>query len=145
MTMRALSLFLPLLAALMIYTLPQARAEKPFAPDRIDGVTIVDAAGVIELIYSMPELTIIDSRLVSEYEKGHIEGALHLLDTDMSEQTLTRIVRDHDLPILFYCNGERCLRSANAIEQAISYGYSNLYWFRSGWQEWLDLELPITH
>jgi rhodanese-related sulfurtransferase len=87
---------------------------------------------------------IIDSRKQEEYAKGHIEGAVSLLDTHMSPEILKQHTPSKNTPILFYCNGPRCLRSANAIIKAQQWGYHNLYWFRGGWAEWRDKKLPIT-
>ena len=117
---------------------------KPFAPDSIEGVQIVTAEQAIELILGNPDMPVIDSRKKTEYVKGHIEGAISLLDTEMAEQSLQAVAPDKDTKILFYCNGERCLRSSNAINKAKGWGYTNLIWFRGGWKEWSDKRLPVV-
>lgn len=117
---------------------------KPFAPDSIDGVRIVTAEEAIELILDNPEMPIIDSRKKTEYVKGHIEGAVSLLDTEMTEADLAAIVPEKNTTILFYCNGVRCLRSSNAIVKAKEWRYTNLIWFRGGWKEWNDKLLPVV-
>ena len=121
-----------------------AHAEKPFAPPAIEGATTLSAEATIELIQNEPTLLIIDSRRYEEFAKGHIEGSINLLDTEMDEAALAIHTKEKARPLLFYCNGERCLRSANAVERARSWGYRNLHWFRGGWQEWIDKELPVT-
>ncbi len=123
-------------------TLP-ALADKPLAPHTLAGTTRVDAEQAVVVIQTTPHLVIIDSRLAEEHAKGHIPGAISLLDTDMSEAALSRIAPDRGTPLLFYCNGERCLRSGNAAANAAAWGYRTIYWFRGGWQEWLQKELPI--
>ena len=124
---------------------PDAMAnEKPFAPDSIDGVMIVTAEQAIDLILGNPDMPIIDSRKKTEYLKGHIEGAVSILNTEMTVQDLEQIVPDRDSAILFYCNGIRCLRSSDAIRKARSWGYTNLIWFRGGWKEWSDEHLPVV-
>ena len=117
---------------------------KPFAPESIEGVVIVTAEQAIELILDNPDLPIIDSRKKTEYVKGHIEGAVSLLDTEMTEADLAAIVPEKDMTILFYCNGVRCLRSSNAITRAKQWGYTSLVWFRGGWKEWSDKRLPVV-
>ena len=129
---------------LMLLAASVARAEKPIAPKSIPGSIIVTAEQTIELTVAKPTLLIIDARRPEEYQKGHIEGAVNLPDTDLSELGLARYTRGHERPLLFYCNGERCLRSANAIRKVLSWGYQTVYWFRGGWAEWLDKGLPIT-
>ena len=121
-----------------------AWAEKPFAPDSVTGTTRVTAETVVDLANSLPDLVIIDNRYAGEFEKGHIEGAINLLDTHMQRADVARLAARPDTPLLFYCNGERCLRSSHAAQMAVKWGYTRIYWFRGGWQEWLDKQLPVT-
>lgn len=117
---------------------------KPHAPESIDDVAIVTAEQAIDLILENPGMPIIDSRKKTEYVKGHIEGAVSLLNTEMTEQDLQAIAADRNTAILFYCNGVRCLRSSDAIAKARGWGYTNLYWFRGGWKEWSSKRLPVV-
>lgn len=131
-----LSFLLPVSAGLFA-------AEKPYAPATIPGAIIVSAEEVVELTLSRPELVIIDSRKKSEYTKGHIEGAVNLLNTSMRSESLAALSPNKSTPIVFYCNGIRCLRSSDAIRQAMDWGYRNVFWFRGGWKEWTDKRLPV--
>jgi len=132
-----------LLGALLLLALP-VQAEKPTAPQQIEGVTRVDAETTIQLILDKPNLVVIDSRKGEEYAKGHIEDAVNILNTRMTRQELARYVPSYDTPVLFYCNGARCLRSSNAVSKAKEWGYRHLYWFRGGWVEWLNKKLPVA-
>ena len=98
----------------------------------------------MELILANTRMVIIDSRHADEFAKGHIEGAVNLLDTDTSPETLARDLAGKSAPVLFYCNGERCLRSSNAAKTAVKAGYTKVYWFRGGWAEWVEKKMPIT-
>ncbi|HEY0633942.1 MAG TPA: rhodanese-like domain-containing protein [Gammaproteobacteria bacterium] len=121
-----------------------ARADKPIAPEAVAGTTQVTAEQLVGMIKSTPELVIIDARHHDEYLRGHIEGALSMLDTEMTAARLAQQVRDKETPLLFYCNGERCLRSANAAHKAVKWGYRRVFWLRGGWQEWTSKALPIS-
>lgn len=132
-----------LLACLVAWAWPAA-ADKPIAPADVPGATGVSAEKLVELVAALPQLVVIDSRRQEEFEKGHIEGAVNLLDTDMSPARLARLVTKTDTPVLFYCNGERCLRSSNAAKLALEWGYRKVYWFRGGWKEWSDKGLPVA-
>ncbi|WP_456408126.1 rhodanese-like domain-containing protein, partial [Thiolapillus sp.] len=57
--------------------------QKPYAPESIDGVTMVSAEELVEMILADPGLLVIDSRKKSEYLKGHIEGAINMLNTKL--------------------------------------------------------------
>lgn len=126
-----------------VYPLSASAVEKPYAPETIPGVVIISAEEVVELILSRPDLVIIDSRKESEFAKGHIEGAVNLLNTTMQQEDLDALVGDRSRNIVFYCNGARCLRSTDALRKAMSWGYRNLFWFRGGWKEWSDKRLPV--
>lgn len=117
--------------------------EKPYAPETIPGAVIVSAEEVVELILTRPELLVIDARKKEEFVKGHIEGAINLLNTDMQAEDLAVLAPDKAGSIVFYCNGIRCLRSADSVKKAMEWGYRNVFWFRGGWKEWTDKRLPV--
>lgn len=121
-----------------------AWAEKPFAPEKITGTIRVDAEETVTLITNNPDLLVFDSRKEIEYSKGHIQGAISLLDTEMTQAGLNTLAPDLARPVLFYCNGIRCLRSSRAASYAVKWGYKKVYWFRGGWNEWIEMGMPIS-
>lgn len=132
------------LAIFLLHFAFPALADKPLAPDSVPGTTRVSAEQSVELILANPRLVIIDSRHVEEFAKGHIEGAINLLDTDTTPETLAIHLASKNVPMLLYCNGERCLRSSNAAKTAVTAGYKKVYWFRGGWMEWAEKKMPIA-
>ena len=130
---------------LVLFCFNSAFAAKPKAPDTIEGVTTVSAKQLIQLIINNPSLVIIDSRYHQEYIKGHIEGSINILNTDMSKQRLEKITRSYETPIVFYCNGIRCLRSSQAASKARLWGFQHIYWYRQGWVDWVIKQYPIEH
>lgn len=118
--------------------------QKPYAPESIQDVAIVSAEEVIEMILANPDLIVIDSRKKTEYQKGHIEGAINILNTRLTREELESISADKSREILFYCNGTRCLRSSDSIKKAKTWGYTRLIWFRGGWKEWTEKRLPVV-
>jgi rhodanese-related sulfurtransferase len=129
---------------LVLFSSTLSAEEKPHAPDVIQGTIIVNAEEVIDLILNNPDLIVIDARKKTEFVKGHIEGAINMLNTKMEAEDLEKVAADKSRAILFYCNGTRCMRSADAIRKAKSWGYTNLIWFRGGWKEWTDKRLPVV-
>lgn len=112
------------------------------SPESIDGTTKVDAESFIELVDKIPSLTIIDSRIPGDRKQGYIEGSISLPDVDTTCASLAKSITKKDAASLFYCNGVKCGRSAEAIKVALSCGYSNIYWFRGGFEEWLAKGYP---
>jgi rhodanese-related sulfurtransferase len=133
-------------ALFLLITLPATlfASEKPYAPDEMPGVTIVSAEEVIEMVLANPELIVIDSRKKTEYIKGHIEGAINILNTELGLEELEFIAPEKTTTLLFYCNGVRCLRSSDSLVKATGWGYTNLFWFRGGWKEWTEKRLPVV-
>lgn len=129
--------------ALLVYSLHLQAGTKPDVPEQIEGANNLSAEQVIELILSNPRLVIIDSRKKTEYVKGHIEGSINILNTQLTENDLQKVLPDKSAQVLFYCNGNRCMRSADATRKALSWGYSSVYWFRGGWKEWTSKKLPV--
>jgi len=118
--------------------------DKPIAPENITGAVAVNAEELVKLIYSNPGLVLIDSRKNTEYLKGHIEGSVNILNTQISKDVLKKHVADKNSAVLFYCNGPRCMRSTDSVKKALGWGYKNIFWFRGGWQEWSDKKLPVV-
>jgi len=110
--------------------------------ESIDGVIKVNAEELIMLAENTPELVIIDSRISGDRKHGFIEGALSLPNVDTTCNSLSGIIHKKDTASLFYCNGVKCGRSAKAIKIALDCGYSNIYWFRGGFEEWLEKGYP---
>jgi rhodanese-related sulfurtransferase len=117
-------------------------AEEVKTPDTIKGSVLVSAEDLIDLVDRIPNLIVIDSRIPGDRKQGYIEGSVSLPDVDTTCETLKKQIPKTDLPILFYCNGVKCGRSAKAVKIALSCGYNNIYWFRGGFKEWLAKGFP---
>jgi rhodanese-related sulfurtransferase len=126
--------------------LSEAAGGEPYiSPERIDGVSTVDAEGLIELATEMPGLVIIDARIRADRKYGYIEGSLSLPDNETDCAALAAHVPDLDNPVLFYCNGVRCARSGHAARIARACGYTRIYWFRTGVEEWRRQQYPLVN
>ncbi len=128
-------------AVVSIGLMPAAHAD---APLEIGGAKTVDAAAVIELVQSNASLVIVDTRKEADFNAGHIQGAVRLIDTDMtSPDVLAKVVPAKDTPVLFYCNGLKCGRAAAASKLAVEWGYSNVHYYAKGMEEWRAEGLPV--
>ncbi|HEV7368731.1 rhodanese-like domain-containing protein [Arenibaculum sp.] len=122
-----------------------APAAAQDAPTTIPGATTVDANALIELVEQEPGLVILDNRKEADYAAGHIEGAVRLIDTDITDDgVLAAHIPAKDAPVLFYCNGVKCGRAANAVEKAVKAGYSKVYYYALGMDEWRQKNLPLV-
>ena len=112
------------------------------SPKTIPGSTLVDAEQLINIAGTMDKLVILDSRIQGDRQQGYIEHSLSLPDGNTDCNSLSRLVDSTQTPLLFYCNGPKCGRSAKAIKIAISCNYQNIYWFRGGFEEWKEKKYP---
>jgi len=121
-----------------------ANVQKKDVPETLAGTTRISAEQLIELLDKHENLVIIDSRKPSDRNKGYIEGSVGLPDTDTSPDSLSKHLKTKTTPVVFFCNGVKCGRSMKASKVAIADGYKNIYWFRGGWAEWTEKNLPVT-
>lgn len=127
--------------ALVAFTGLPAQAD---APAEIAGATTVDADGVIALFDQHPNLVVLDNRKERDYDAGHIEGALRLVNTEVTADTMAAAVPSKDTPVLMYCNGLKCGRAADAVNKAIELGYTKIYYYAKGMAEWKEKGLPVA-
>jgi len=89
-------------------------------------VNTISAEKAMEMMASGEAYTLIDVRTQSEYDEGHIEGAL-LLPSDQLEALAAEQLKDKDAVILVYCRSGN--RSASASKLLVELGYTNVYDF----------------
>lgn len=117
--------------------------EEIISPEFISGTTKVTAEELIDLVGMHDDLIIVDSRITGDRSKGFIESSISLPDIDTTCESLSKILPGKELPVLFYCNGVKCGRSGKALEIAKTCGYTNLYWFRKGFEVWKKKGFPF--
>lgn len=115
---------------------PDLTRPKIIVPEHIAGVKTLTAEDVIELATSTDNLIIIDARIAEDRKYGYLEGSVSLPDIKTNCSTLKKIIPGKNNPALFYCNGIKCGRSVVSIKIATSCGYTNMYWFKGGFEEW---------
>ena len=52
-------------------------------------------------------------------------------------------IADKNTPVIFACNGAECWKSYKACVTAAKAGFTQVYWFRGGYPEWLARGLPV--
>ncbi len=111
------------------------------SPLQVDGATTVDAAAAKALFDS--GALFVDPRRESEYEAGRIPDAVNLeLKKVFSEQSLAEVAKK-DEPVVFYCNGPKCLRAFKSSSKAVAWGYTKVNYFRGGFPAWKAAGYPV--
>ena len=129
-------------ALLSISTNLWAESPPVVTPESISGSIRINSEELIGLVNEIPELTLIDSRIRSDRKQGFIEGSISLPDINTNCESLAGHIPEKTTAVLFYCNGVKCGRSGKSVNIAVGCGYSNIYWFRGGFKEWLAKGYP---
>jgi len=87
-------------------------------------------------------------------ERRNIPGSIWLADVGAGHLTpaMARYYRDNlekltggdkSRPIVIYCQAD-CWMGWNAVKRAIDWGYSQIYWYPEGSDDWSEAGLPLT-
>ena len=115
---------------------PNLNQSRIIVPEQITGAETLSAEDVIALAMEKPDLIIVDARIANDRKHGYLENSQSLPDIETSCNSLAAIIPSKNSPVMFYCNGIQCGRSVVSIKIARSCGYSTLYWFKGGFEEW---------
>lgn len=137
-----LPLCLPMLFLLSVA--PVEANDKIVAPESIPGTVLVNAESVLDLVESLPALKIIDARMRQDRIHGFLEGSVSLPDIETDCKSLAKHIPKKSQAVLFYCNGPKCGRSAKSSVKALGCGYTQVYWFRGGFEEWKQKDYPFV-
>lgn len=107
-----------------------------FRSDNYGDVTVNEAW---DLIQSKPGLVILDVRTQSEYDDGHIEGAVLIPVQELADR-LGDLSKDDE--ILVYCRSGN--RSATAVGIMEDHGFSKIFHMNQGMNGWLSEGLPVV-
>lgn len=107
----------------------------------VPGAATVDAQGA-KVLFDRGA-AFIDTRIDADWDAGRIPGAVQLeLKANFTEGALRKLFRP-DAEIVIYCNGETCLRSAEAAVKATGWGFTKVYYFRDGYPSWKTASYPV--
>ena len=101
----------------------------------------VTGEDVRHLVSEGTDVVVVDIREPSEWEKGHIPGAVHC-PRGVLELNLPHALPDADTPIVLYCGGGG--RSALAADALQSMGYTDVASMAGGFRGWLATGGPVS-
>lgn len=118
-------------------TKTEVTAEKPKAAySEID-------AGKLQSLLGSENVVVFDSRSAEQYAEGHIPGALPLRASEATGEKLAELVPGKDATLVFYCGNRQCPASAKTAHSAAEAGYTNLYKYTDGIEDWQAKGLPV--
>lgn len=93
-------------------------------------------------IDSEKNLTIIDARDIGNYKKGHIAGAVSLLNRDV-ENRKNEII-NFTQPVVVYSNDENCPASSFVAEKIEKLGLKEVYNYNPSYKDWIEKDYPVV-
>jgi TolB-like protein/Flp pilus assembly protein TadD/rhodanese-related sulfurtransferase len=123
---------------------PESAGIEAESPVTVEGAITVDAAQAKALFDR--QVPFIDVRTLARWNLGHIPNAtlLDLEDEFTRDNLLARVGQEND-EVVIYCEGSKCLRSSDASQRAVKWGFQRVYYFRDGFPAWRAAGHPIAH
>ena len=126
---------------LILTMLFSSLAFADYAPMGISGVRTVNVFQA-KALYDAGAI-FVDVRNDEEWRMGHISGALHLdFQRDFEKLYKAKDVK-RSTPLVIYCSSAECMRSAYASAVSVYWGFSNVYYFRTGFFAWMLEDFPV--
>jgi molybdopterin/thiamine biosynthesis adenylyltransferase/rhodanese-related sulfurtransferase len=95
----------------------------------------------VDALREAKKATLVDVREDSEWDQGHVPGAVHISKSYI-EQQIEAAVPDRDARVVTYCAGG--VRSLFAAQTLREMGYTNVASMSGGFQGWKSQGLPWT-
>ena len=100
----------------------------------------IDIEGYKKLVAGGEKHVLVDTREDNEWDKGHVEGAVHL-SRGIIERDIETQYPDKGTPLVLYCGGG--FRSALVADALQKMGYKNPISRDGGWRAWTSAALPV--
>lgn len=84
---------------------------------------------------------LVDTREESEWQQGHIAGAIHL-SKGIIERDIEKVIADPSAKIVVYCSGG--FRSCLAADNLQKMGYTNVHSLTGGLSAWQQSGYPLA-
>ncbi len=108
----------------------------------VEGATKIDAPQA-KALFDAGDVTFVDARAGGMFATGHVPGAVSLdINLDLSEERLSQVAGKDDA-IVMSCVGPYCPVSAWACAKALTWGYTNVYYFPGAAPAWDAAGYPI--
>lgn len=105
-------------------------------------IEIISAEKLQKMQQEIKELIVIDSRGGRYFDGIVIKGAINLPVTDVTAKSLAKVIATKSTPVVFYCANKDCPASSLAAYKAKEHGYTKLYKYEGGIEEWVSKKLP---
>jgi rhodanese-related sulfurtransferase len=109
------------------------------------GLNLMTLDQVMDLFANGVIVIFADARSKTEYNHGHIQGAINLPPHEEEIWAGDLIAnKAPDQLIITYCDGEHCSLAQELAEKLTLLGFENVHYLKDGWNQWKARQLPIA-
>jgi rhodanese-related sulfurtransferase len=105
-------------------------------------VKVIDRAELQRMLVRDESVVLIDALPITAYVRGHIPGAISIPSEDIVVRA-PEMLTDRNAEIVVYCKNGPCRRSERAAERLESLGYTHVWDYHLGRDDWSEAGLPI--
>ena len=87
----------------------------------------------------------VDGRDEWEYGEGRIAGAINMPDYNFEDHIDEYNSMDKNLNYIVYCGGDDCDISIRLAKKMKELGFTNVYVFSGGWDQWFAANFPVDN
>lgn len=90
-----------------------------------------------DLYKKFDDIIVVDARSKLEFQTLRIKGAKNIpVASKTFEENVAKVRAESDMPIVFYCNGHKCMKSYIATKKALEYNVENVFAYDAGIFDW---------
>lgn len=123
-----------------------AMAQTGETPATLDGAKTIAAADAKALLAKGAK--VFDVRKKASFADGHIPGAKSAsAAVNANDKTMDTAIlgADKDAVIIIHGHGTDGWSAVYAVKAAVTAGYKNVNWLRSGWADWSASGFPVEN
>ena len=114
-----------------------------FSPESVQGAETISLQQAKDMFDAGH--VFVDVRNPRLFKRKHIPGSFHLdLKNGYEKTALEKIVKK-DQPVVIYSSSVHCPRSYRAVAMAVSWGFTQVKYFRGGIVAWKKALLPFIY
>jgi len=95
-----------------------------------------------EHIENGKDLILVEALPEKYFNEAHIPGAIQMDYTEVKDKAHV-LLKNKDDMLVVYCASTECQNSTKGAKQLDSIGYTNVYEYVEGKQDWIEAGLPV--
>ena len=104
----------------------------------------IDRSEISRLLKEKAAVTLVEALPEKYYAEAHLPGAVNI-NHDQVASLAPGLLQDKNAMIVVYCSNASCQNSAMAAQKLLGMGYSKVYKYAEGKQDWMEAGLPLEN